>query len=118
MNQLKRFSVIVIALGLGLSAPLVAVAKMSQDELKAQAKVKETDARATALAKVPGGTVQSAELEEEHGKLIWSFDIKDPASANIAEVQVDAKTGHVVSMKFETPAAEAKERKADGTTKK
>ncbi len=113
MNRLKQFSIIVGALALGLSAPLVSAAGASQDELKAQAKVTEKDARATALAKVPGGTVQTAELEREHGKLVWSFDINDPKSPNVIEVQVDAKSGHVVSKKVESPADQAKEVKAD-----
>lgn len=113
MNRLKRFSIIPGVLALGLSAPLVSAAGESQDALKAQAKITEKDARATALAKVPGGTVQTAELEREHGKLVWSFDINDPKSPNVIEVQVDAKTGDVVSKKVESPADQAKEVKAD-----
>jgi hypothetical protein len=113
MNRLKRFSIIPGVLALGLSAPLVSAAGESQDALKAQAKITEKDARATALAKVPGGTVQTAELEREHGKLVWSFDINDPKSPNVIEVQVDAKTGDVVSKKVESPADQAKEVNAD-----
>jgi hypothetical protein len=66
-------------------------------------------ARATALAKVPGGKVQAAELEREHGKLIYSFDIRVPHKSGIEEVQVDAITGEVVSMTHESPKAEGKE---------
>jgi len=117
MNPLKILSIIVVALGLGISAPLVSAARASQDALKAQAKVTESDARATALAKVPGGTVQSAELENEHGKLVWSFDIKDPKSPNVIEVQVDAQTGRIVSKKAESAAEQAKEAKADKLVK-
>ena len=76
-------------------------------------RVTETQARSTALAKVPGGRIQSAELEYEHGKLIWSFDISHAKSANVTEVQVDAKTGIVVSRKIEIPAAQANEAEAD-----
>jgi hypothetical protein len=117
MNPVKILSIVVVALGLGLPAPFVAAAGASQDALTAQAKVTETDARAAALAKIPGGTVQSTELENEHGKLVWSFDIKDPKSPNVIEVQVDAKTGHVVSTKTESPAEQAKEAKADKLVK-
>ena len=60
---------------------------------------------------------QMTELEEEHGKLVWSFDIKDPKSPNVIEVNVDAKTGRIVSKKIETPADEAKEKKADAAKK-
>lgn len=111
MIKLERLTV--IALALGLSAPLVSAASESESALKAQAKVTETQARATALAKVPGGIVQSAELEKEHGKLVWSFDINEPKSPTVIEVQVDAKTGLVVSTKTESPAEQAREAKAD-----
>ncbi|MDQ2944375.1 MAG: PepSY domain-containing protein [Acidobacteriota bacterium] len=69
------------------------------------------------MAKVPGETVQSAELEIEHGKLVWSFDIKDSKAPDVIEVQVDAKTGHIVSKKTESPAEQAKEAKADKLVK-
>ena len=75
----------------------------------AAAKLSRADAQAIALAKVPGGTVKEGELEKEHGRLIWSFDIATPGTANITEIQVDAQTGEVVSQEIETPAAERKE---------
>lgn len=118
MNQPKNLSVLAVALATALLASMVSATDRSQDALKAQAKVTEADARATVLAKVPGGTVQSAELENEHGKLIWSFDISDPKSPNVIEVQVDAKTGRIVSKKSESPAEQAKEAKADQLLKK
>jgi len=49
-------------------------------KLQAQAKVSKAVAEKTALAKVPGGKVASSELEEEDGKLVWSFDIATPGS--------------------------------------
>jgi uncharacterized membrane protein YkoI len=79
--------------------------------LQAEAKVSRADAEKTALGKVPGGTIKEGELEKEKGKLIWSFDISIPGSSDIKEVQVDAKTGEVVSVETETAAAEAKEKK-------
>ena len=117
MKVFEIFSVIAIVRGIGLCTPLAIAAGASQDELKAKAKVTEADARAAALAKVPGGTIKSAELEEEHGKLIWSFDIKDPKSRNVIEVNVNAKTARIVSKKIETSADEAKEKKADAAKK-
>ena len=81
--------------------------------LLAQAKVTESEARQVALARVPSGTVESAELEREHGLLIWSIDVRVPKSRNITEVQVDAHTGKIVSLKIETPADQAKEAAAD-----
>ena len=54
--------------------------------------VHRADAEATALAKVPGGTIVKTDLEEEDGRLVWSFDIATPGTRDITEVQVDAKT--------------------------
>jgi uncharacterized membrane protein YkoI len=62
-----------------------------------------------ALAKVAGGTIKEAEIEEEGGKLIWSFDIADPGTKLITEVHVDAKTGAIVSIQQETPKDQKKE---------
>jgi uncharacterized membrane protein YkoI len=89
----------------------------SQAQLLAKAKISQTQAQQTALAKAPGGTVQQSELEEENGKLVWSFDITTPGTKDITEVLVDAITGEVVSTEKETPAQEEKE-KQEKTKKK
>lgn len=86
--------------------------------LQAEAKISQADARQTALAKVPNGTVKDGELEKEGGKLIWSFDIATPDSKDITEVAVDAISGTVVSVVKETPADQAKEKAADAKQKK
>jgi uncharacterized membrane protein YkoI len=81
--------------------------------LAAQAKVTRNAATATALARVPNGTVQSSELEKEHGKLIWSFDIQQPDSRDVIEVQVDATTGRIIATSRETAADQEREAAAD-----
>ena len=89
-------------------------------QLKAEAKITEDAARATALAKVPGGTVKSSELEREKGKLLYSFDIATKGKSGIDEVQVDAITGALIGgvvhenakMEKAEAKAEAKEKKA------
>jgi uncharacterized membrane protein YkoI len=86
-------------------------ADQSQSALKKEAKVTEAQATKSALAKVPDGTIKSSELEKENGKLIWSFDIAKPKTRNITEVQVDAKTGKIVSIQTETPADQLRERR-------
>lgn len=83
--------------------------EMTDPALLAQAKVSEKAAQATALAKVAKGQIVSSELEQENGRLIWSFDISRPKSRNITEIQVDAKTGMIVSSTVETPRKEANE---------
>jgi hypothetical protein len=92
-----------------LSSSLALADQATQANLRAQAKISETEARTMALAKVPGGSVSSSELEKEHGRLIWSFDIAQVGTKNITEVQVDAKTGKIVSTKIETPDKERQE---------
>ena len=103
----------VATLALAFSVPHAFAAEESQAALKAEAKVTEAQARETALAKVPDGIVKSAELEREHGRLIWSFDVARPSAKGVTEIQVDAKTGKIVLVKKETPAQEAKEVKAE-----
>jgi uncharacterized membrane protein YkoI len=96
--------------GLAVGAP-AQDHKSSRKSLKSEARIGMTRARATALAKVPGGRIKSSELEREKGKLIYSFDIRPARGTGIEEVQVDAITGEVVSVEHETPAGEAKERR-------
>src|SRR5882672_4662029 len=81
-----------------VAAMLLLADETTQAKLHAEAKISEADARMTALA-----------TEKEHGKLIWSFDIAQVGSKNITEVQVDAKTGKIVSSKTETPDKERQE---------
>jgi hypothetical protein len=75
--------------------------------------VSRAQAEKTALARVPTGVVKSAELEKEHGLMVWSFDIATPSSKDIHEIQVDATSGKVVRTEVETPSDQAKERQAD-----
>ena len=85
----------------------------SEKQLEKEAKITRNQAEHLALAKVAHGKVSAAELEREHGILIWSFDITQPGKRNIREVQVDAKTGKVVSVQTETPRDQAAEAVAD-----
>ena len=80
-----------------------------QAEFMGEAKVSKDDAEKTALAKVPGGAIKESELEKEHGKLIWSFDVATPDTKDITEVNVDAITGDVVSTDKESAESESKE---------
>lgn len=54
-----------------------------------------------ALARVPGGKVIDAELEEEDGRLIYSFVVKIEGKEGAEEVHVDARTGEVVKVEHE-----------------
>ncbi|MGI8481807.1 MAG: PepSY domain-containing protein [Chthoniobacterales bacterium] len=110
VGSLAFFAVVTVS-GALLAAP-------SQAELMREAMVSKGQAEKTALDKVPHGIIKSEELEREHGKLIWSFDIGTSGTKSITEVQVDAKTGKIVSMQVETPKDQAKETAADKKEKK
>ena len=90
----------------------------SQAELQADAKVTRADAEKIALGRLPNGTVKEAELEKEHGKLVWSFDIASPDSKDITEVHVNAITGQIVAVEHETPKEQEKEAKEKEQEKK
>jgi hypothetical protein len=92
--------------------------RCEKGKLAAEAKISKETAQATALAKVPGGTVKEGELEKEKGKLIWSFDITVAGSPDIKEVAVDAMTGEVIAVDTETPADQAKEAAEDAAKAK
>lgn len=120
----RRISLLVAAAALALSASPVLAQKITakttapkhetQVQLQALAKVPMTTARATALATVPKGTIKSEELEREHGKLLYSFDIATAGKSGIDEVQVDASTGSLIGgVVHENAAAEAAEAKAE-----
>jgi len=111
-------SLLTLGLLAACSASTVAAAEETQTALKAQAKVTEAKAQKTALAKVPGGSIRSSELEKERGKLIWSVDIAMPKARNVTEVQVDARTGKTVSTQIERPADQAKEAGGEQKAKK
>ncbi len=122
-NNMKKKHILSSILALGLVAgSLTGCAtdkkegkegKASAAQLEAQATITKAEAEKIALAKVPGGTVKGGEIEKEDGKLVWSFDITTPVTADITEVIVDALTGAVISVEKETPADQAKEKKED-----
>jgi len=102
-----------LALFLGTAAAHAGVpaCEVARKGLARRAKVSCAEARKAALAAVgkPKLRIRSAELEEEKGKLVYSFDIEWAGHSGIDEVQIDAGSGQVVSVEHETPAAEAAE---------
>lgn len=88
--------------------PKAALTKLAQFSL--------ADAERVARARLDNRgeiSVVSAELEEERGCLLWSFDLRVAGEAGIAEVQVDAGDGRVLSVKHESPQQEAAEAKGE-----
>jgi uncharacterized membrane protein YkoI len=89
-----------------------------QAMLQKEAKISEADARATALKEVPNGTVKSEELEREHGKLIYSYDISVAGKSGVQEVNVNAIDGTVVANEHESAKTEKKEAAKESKEKK
>ena len=79
------------------------------------AKITKEQAQEIALKRAPGN-VESAELEREHGKLVYSFDIRN-AKGTIDEVQVSAITGKIVRVEHENKKQEAAEKRKENKGK-
>lgn len=94
INQLSTF-IVVLALGAFCAATPKQNPQLSMKH-----------AKKIALARQPGH-IKSAELEKEHGRLIYSFDIE--RNKKVHEVNVDANTGKVVEDTVESAAAEVNE---------
>ncbi|MFI5311362.1 MAG: PepSY domain-containing protein [Gemmatimonadales bacterium] len=108
--------------GLAIAALLLAAGSLAAQDVKVKetkpgllkrAKITSEQAIATAKAKLPNAKLDAGEIEEEDGKLIYSFDFKTAGKTGVDEVNVDAMTGKIVSVAHETPEDEAKEAKAD-----
>ena len=83
----------------------------NEAKLARQAKITKERAQEIALKRAPG-TVESSELEREHGKLVYSFDIRN-AKGTIDEVQVSAITGKIVRVEHETKRQEEAEKRKE-----
>ena len=88
----------------------------NEAKLAKQAKITKERAQEVALKRAPG-TVESGELEREHGKLVYSFDIRN-SKGTIDEVQVSAITGKVVRVEHENKKQEAAEKRKESKEKK
>ena len=88
----------------------------NEAKLARQAKITKERAQEIALKRAPG-KVESAELEKEHGKLVYSFDIRN-AKGTIEEVQVSAINGKIVRVEHENRKQEATEKRKETREKK
>ncbi len=122
-----KLAILVLSLSLGAAGTTAAQTPTYKRDVPAKlarrAKVKEADAVALARRAVPAASIAALELENEGGKLIYSFDMKTPGKDGIDEVNVDAITGKQVgSIQHESSASErtesAAEKKAAAQKKK
>jgi uncharacterized membrane protein YkoI len=115
---MKKNFVLAVFISAILTGGSLAMAKSAGQEesaneakLAKQAKITKEQAQEIALKRAPG-TVESGELEREHGKLVYSFDIRN-SKGTIDEVQVSAISGKIVRVEHETKAQEEAEKKQD-----
>lgn len=112
MNRILMLAVLIgLIIVPGISSTARAQEKAEQQRLAKQVKVTQDHAQEVALKRAPG-TVESAELEREHGRLVYSFDIRN-AKGTITEVQVSAITGRIVRVEHENKKQEATEKRKE-----
>jgi hypothetical protein len=95
MKRAKIFAAVIYAMLVMGTITFVHFPELQADE--AQAKIGAEQAREAALRAVPG-TVKESDLETEHGRLIYSFEIKRPGQRGITEVNVSAMDGSIVNI--------------------
>jgi uncharacterized membrane protein YkoI len=108
-NVMKKLLAVALLVAMVPVANAATTTTTTKKHHHSTAKVSEETARAAALAQIPNGKVESHELEKEHGKLVYSFDIKAPGKSGVEEVNVDAMTGKVLNSHHETASGEKKE---------
>lgn len=104
MRTLGMGMAIITGLVLALSGPVWSDAKEGKKKDESKEKIELADA-----AKVPieqaiksasekaAGKVIEAELEKEHGKIVWEVEVVT-AEGKIVKVHVDAGTGEVIDV--------------------
>jgi uncharacterized membrane protein YkoI len=117
---MKSSHLILYPAGLGLCLLVGSCNRQSGGPIKEEtagladsAKIDAATARSTALSKVPGGKIVKEELENEEGRLVYSFDIRRGSEPGVEEVRVDARDGSVVAVEHEDAAKEAAETKKE-----
>lgn len=124
MKSLSTLSSAAVALGCTVVLAATAGAQGTQQgsqqsrtdippALAKHAKISLDSARTIATHRVANATIASQELEREHGRLIYSFDMKVAGKSGVEEVNVNALNGKVVGVSHEGPAAEKKEAAAE-----
>lgn len=95
MKRAKIFAVVIYGMLVMATMTFVHFPELQADE--AQAKISAQQAQETALRAVPG-TLKDSDLETEHGRLIYSFEIARPGERGITEVNVNAMDGSIVNV--------------------
>jgi uncharacterized membrane protein YkoI len=95
MKRVKIFAAVIYAMLVMGTITFIHFPELQADE--AQAKIGAEQAREVALRAVPG-KVKENDLETEHGRLIYAFEIKRPEERGITEVNVSAMDGSILEI--------------------
>jgi uncharacterized membrane protein YkoI len=93
------------ALALAIAAGAVTLIADSVAGNPARRPISRESARTTAIARFPGASVKSEQLETEGGVQIYTFGLQAPNRRGIDEVEIGAVDGRLVSWKYEIPPA-------------
>lgn len=93
---------------LAFADPLPIKIKEAEPGLLARAAFPPGKAFSLADGRVPGGMISEAEIEEENGRLVYSFDVKVPGHPGVEEVNIDAMTGKYLGTDHEDDAGDKK----------
>ncbi len=108
----------VLSAFLVLAPAALHAATSEQAKLQKEAKISMDEAKEIALKHVhKDSKIESSELEREHGKLIYSFDIREPHRKDVTEVNVNAIDGKIVAIGHENAKSEAAEKKQEAKEK-
>ena len=116
MTRAKTVLIAMLAVVVGVPALAAQGVKVEEAKpgLLKKATITSEAAIATAQAKLPNAKLKAAEIEQENGKLIYSFDFETAGKTGIDEVNINAPTGKQVGkVQHESPASEKKEAKDD-----
>ncbi|MCI0432505.1 MAG: PepSY domain-containing protein [Gemmatimonadetes bacterium] len=83
-----------------------------QDALSTRAAISLAQAEATALAAHPGARIVESEIEDENGRLIYSFELEVDSQSGEVDVEVDAMTGELLPADAEDDDDEGEDRGA------
>lgn len=105
----------IVALPANLDCSIKGKRTMSWSKMKALARIDDARARKAALEKVgaPGATIQRGGLEIEEGCLLYLYDVKVPGQKGLQEIFIDAGTGSVLKVGYESDAKVKAERILD-----
>jgi hypothetical protein len=104
-----------MALPAGLDCSIKGKRTMSAARMKALAKFDAAAARKVALEKAgaPGAKIHKGGLEVEGGCLLYMYDVKIPGQKGYQEISIDAGTGAVLKVDYESESRERAERIID-----